>query len=131
MEENKTKTVLVDDTQKFMISKSARRLSERFNITNNTLTVDDIYNVSLGGFKKIGGVARDAIYNDLALATFYPIGSIVPYYTPNYIYNHYRLSIPQAQNSITWIYSIEDDSWTRAFRSNCNFTGQARWSYVS
>lgn len=95
------------------------------------ISVDDIYNVSLGGFKKIGGVARDAIYNDLALATFYPIGSIVPYYTPNYIYNHYRLSIPQAQNSITWIYSIEDDSWTREFRSNCNFTGQARWSYVS
>jgi hypothetical protein len=95
------------------------------------ISLDDIYNVSLGGFKKIGGVARDAIYNDIAQATFYPIGSIVPYYTPSYVYNHYKLCIPQGQNSVTWIYSIEDDSWTREYKSNCNFTGQTRWSYVS
>jgi hypothetical protein len=94
------------------------------------ISVDDIYNVSLGGFKKIGGVARDAIYNDLALATFYPVGSIVPYYTPSYVYNHYRLCIPQGQNTVTWVYSIEDDSWTREFKRNCNFTGQTRWSFV-
>ena len=95
------------------------------------ISVDDIYNVSLGGFKKIGGVARDAIFNDIAQATFYPTGSIVPYYTTSYVYNHYRLSIPQGANSVTWVYSIEDDSWTREYKSNCNFTGQARWSYVS
>ena len=95
------------------------------------ISVDDIYNVSLGGFKKIGGVARDAIYNDIAKSTYYPIGSIVPYYATNYIYNHYRLNIPQGNNTVTWVYSIEDDSWTREYKSNYIFTGVSRWSFVS
>lgn len=94
------------------------------------ISSDDIYNISLGGFKKIGGVARDAIYTDLAAATYYAIGSIVPYYANNYVYNHYRLNIPLGSNTVTWIYSIEEDSWTREFKSNCNFSGITRWSFV-
>lgn len=92
---------------------------------------DDIYNVSLGGFKKIGGVARDAIFNDLALANYYCIGSIVPFYQNNYVYNHYRLAIPQGNNTVTWCYCLEDDSWVREFKSNCTITGLTRWSYTS
>lgn len=92
---------------------------------------DDIYNVSLGGFKKIGGVARDSIYNDLAKASSPPIGTIVPFYSSNYIYNHYRLMINQGNNAVTWIYSIEDDSWQKEFKSNINFTGIARYCYTS
>jgi hypothetical protein len=94
------------------------------------ISSDDIYNVSLGGFKRIGGVARDSVYNDIYAATSNPIGSIVPYYQKNYVYNHYRLSIPQGQNNVTWIYSLEDESWQREFNSFKNFTGISRWSYL-
>lgn len=95
------------------------------------ISTDDIYNVSLGGFKKIGGEAKDDIYNDLALATYYAIGSIVPIYQNNYVYNHYRLAIPQGNNTVTWIYSIEENSWVREFKSNCTTTGQTRWVFTS
>lgn len=91
---------------------------------------DDIYNVSLGGFKKIGGVARDSIFNDLGLATGIPIASIVPYIQTNYIYNQYRLAIPIGRDMKTWVYSIEDDSWQPEFKRNVNPTGIARWSYI-
>lgn len=94
------------------------------------ISSDDIYNVSLGGFKRIGGTARDSIYNDLALNTGVPIASIVPYYQSNYVYNHYRLAIPQGNKSVTWIYSIEDDMWVRESNSNINITGITRWSYT-
>lgn len=91
---------------------------------------DDIYNVSLGGFKRVGGVARDSIFNDLYITTGIPIGSIVPFYQGNYAYNHYRLTIPQGNNNVTWIYSLEDESWVKEYNSNKNFTGISRWSYV-
>lgn len=91
---------------------------------------DDIYNISMGGFTRAGGVARDAIFNDLAATTGIPIASIVPYYNKNYVYNHYRLSIPQGNNNVSWVYSLEDQSWVREFNTNKNFTGIARWSYI-
>ena len=92
---------------------------------------DDIYNISMGGFKKIGNRARDAIFTDLISTTGIPIGSIVPYYAGNYIYNHYRLSIPIGKNNKTWIYSIEDDNWQLEAHTNKNFSGVTRWSYVT
>lgn len=94
------------------------------------IALDDIYNVSLGGFKKVGGVSRDAIFNDLAAATNIPIASILPQYSSNYVYNHYRLEIPQGPNSVRWRYSFEDDSWQRDSKSNTNFTGTSRISFV-
>jgi len=92
---------------------------------------DDIYNVSLGGFRRMGGGARDAIYNDIALATNNLVGSIVPYYQNNYSYNHYRLAVPINNDTVTWCYSFEDDLWTREFISNLNVAGNTRWSYTS
>lgn len=94
------------------------------------ISADDIYNVSLGGFNRIGGDARDAIYNDLAQATNVPIATIVPYYANNYVYNHYRFMIPQGDNTVSWCYAIEDKSWQREYKSNTIFTGIPRWSYV-
>jgi hypothetical protein len=94
------------------------------------ISSDDIYNVSLGGFKRIGGMARDAIYSDLAITTGFPIASIVPYYARNYVYNHYRLTIPQGNNSVSWVFSIEDEAWTKEYNSSKIFTGISRWSYI-
>jgi len=91
---------------------------------------DDIYNISLGGFKKVGGRARDAIFSDLSITTGIPIASIVPYYSGGYIYNHYRLTIPQGNNSKVWIYCIEDENWTSEFYTNKVFTGVTRWNYI-
>ena len=94
------------------------------------ISSDDIYNVSLGGFKRIGNTARNAIYNDLAQSTGVPIASIVPFYQGNYIYNHYRLAIPQGNNNVTWVYSMEDDMWVRESNTGKNMTGITRWSYT-
>jgi hypothetical protein len=94
------------------------------------ISSDDIYNVSLGGFKKIGSVSRDSIYNDLTLATGLPIACIVPYYSNNYLYNHYRLAIPQGGNNVTWIYSLEDESWQREYNTSKNITGISRYSFI-
>lgn len=94
------------------------------------ISEDDVYNVSLGGFNRIGANARDAIYNDLALASNTPIATIVPYYSNNYVYNHYRLMIPQGNNTVQWCYAIEDKSWQREYKSNTIFTGIPRWSYI-
>lgn len=91
---------------------------------------DDIYNVSLGGFNKIGGVARDAIYDDLNAAIGNPVASIVPYYKLNYVYNHYKLAIPQQNGTKIWNYSLEESSWQPEFKSNLFFTGRTRFSYT-
>lgn len=94
------------------------------------LSSDEIYNVSLGGFNKIGGTSLDAIYGDLSESVGIPLASIVPYYSNKYIYNHYRLAIPQSKGSVLWNYSFQDQSWVREFYSNINFTGITRWSFV-
>lgn len=94
------------------------------------ISVDDVYSVSLGGFKRVGGVARNAIYTDIAKATLPPVGTIVPYYQNNYVYNHYRLSIPVGNDSITWIYSIEDDSWQKDVKRNVNVTANTKWVFT-
>jgi hypothetical protein len=94
------------------------------------ISSDDIYNVSLGGFNRIGGTARDAIYDDLYQAVGYPVGSIIPYYQGNYVYNHYKLVIPQSGGTKIWNYSIEDSSWQPEFKSNTFFTGHSRYCYT-
>lgn len=94
------------------------------------ISEDDVYNVSLGGFKKIGGVARDAIFDDISAATGVAIGSIIPYYATNYIRNHYKLTIPQENDTVIWNYAIEEQSWERELKKNIIFTGIPRWSYI-
>src|SRR6266496_1544777 len=93
------------------------------------ISSDDIYNVSLGGFNRIGGMARDAIYKDLYAAIENPIGSIIPYYQLNYVYNHYKLVIPQAGGTRIWNYSIEDSSWQTEFKETTSYTGHSRYCF--
>lgn len=95
------------------------------------ISAEDIYNVSLGGFKKIGSRARDAIFSDLADTTGIPIGSIVPYYSGKYVYHHYRLSIPVNNDTREWVYSLEDDSWFFNFYSNKIFSSTTQWNYLT
>lgn len=92
---------------------------------------EEIYLLSLGGFKKIGGVARDSVMNDLAVATSTPVATIFPYYQRNYIYTTYMITIPMGHGSIVWTYSIEDESWQRANNINGIFTGRARYIQTS
>jgi hypothetical protein len=94
------------------------------------ISSDDIYNISLGGFKRIGGMARDAIFNDLYAAISAPIGTIIPYYQLDYIYNHYKLVIPQQGGTKIWNYAIEDDSWQPEFKSNVIYTGHTEYCYT-
>jgi hypothetical protein len=94
------------------------------------ISSDDIYNVSLGGFNRIGGMARDAIYTDLYQAVSNPVGSIIPYYQLNYVYNHYKLVIPQDAGTKIWNYSIEESSWQSEFKSNTSFVGHSRYCFT-
>jgi hypothetical protein len=95
------------------------------------ISSDDIYNVSMGGFKRIGAESRDAIYNDIGMATLNPIGSIVPYYSGQYIYNHYKLAIPINDHTIVWNFSIEDNSWQREIKTDTLYTSNTNWSFVN
>lgn len=76
------------------------------------IATDDIYELSLGGFQKIGGLARNAIYVDLANATGSPIASLFPAFSAGYPYLTYMLSIPLAGNvQKHWCYFVEDTAW--------------------
>jgi hypothetical protein len=94
------------------------------------ISSDDIYNISLGGFNRIGGSARDAIFSDLYQAVGNPVASIIPYYQLNYVYNHYKLCIPQTNGMKIWNYSLDDSSWQSEFKSNTFFTGHTRYCYT-
>lgn len=92
---------------------------------------EDVYLLSLGGFKQVGGVARDSIMNDLAAATSTPVATIFPYYQRNYVYMTYFLTIPIGLNSVVWRYSQEDQSWQRDFKLKGIYTGRARYIQTS
>lgn len=78
------------------------------------IATDDIYELSLGGFKKIGGKARNAIFSDIGQAVFSPLGSIFPAYGAQYPYLTYVLSIPMPGNKNQhWVYFVEDDCWMK------------------
>lgn len=88
---------------------------------------DDIYELSLGGFKKIGGKARNAIYTDLANAISLPIASLYPKYKPDYPYLTYKLNLPQpGGTSKVWCYFVEAECWFQ-WTENTGFeTGKSR-----
>lgn len=88
---------------------------------------DDIYNISLSGFKRVGGVARDAIYKDLEARTGTPIASIVPLVKRNYVYPTYKLDIPYGEGIKTWRFSIEDESWQPDYKLYGFATGKTNF----
>lgn len=92
---------------------------------------DDIYNMSLSGFKRVGGVARDAIYKDLEHRNGSPIASIVPLYKGNYVYPCYKLDIPFGEGTKTYRYSIEDDSWQVDYKPFGLVTGKTSFVAIS
>jgi len=76
------------------------------------VSTDDVYELSLGGFKKIGGVARNAIYVDLAAAIAPPISSMFPSFSLAYPYLTYKIAIPMpGQITKNWCYFVEADAW--------------------
>lgn len=95
------------------------------------ISTEDVYEISVGGFKNIGGEARDAIFADLAAATSGAIASIYPKFTNTYIYLCYDLSIPQGNSSVNWIFSFEDRSWTRWTFPGGIRTGNVRFNPIN
>jgi hypothetical protein len=94
------------------------------------ISSDDIYSVSMGGFKRIGDKVKNRLFNDIGQATAAPMASIVPYYASNYIYNHYKLAIPTGNDTKIWNYCIEEDSWQFEINYNALYSGQTNWVYV-
>lgn len=91
------------------------------------ISEDDIYNLTLGGFKRVGAAARDAIYADIASATGQPVAAILPKISRGYAYPIYKLMIPFGDGTKIWNYSIEDDSWQPDFKTFGNFTGRPQF----
>jgi hypothetical protein len=76
------------------------------------ISLDDIYELSLGGFKKIGGLARNAIYTDLNNSISTPVASMFPAYGGGYPYLTYKISIVLPGNIMkSWCYFVEADCW--------------------
>jgi len=92
---------------------------------------DEIYQLSLGGFERIGATSRDLVLNDLARATSTPVATIYPYYQKNYVYTTYMLTIPFGDSSIVWRYSIEDRHWTRSIKPKGIYTGRANFVQIA
>lgn len=88
------------------------------------ISEDDIYNISLGGFKRIGGNVVDDLFTDISNAIQPPIGCIIPRYSQNYLYNNYCLSIGQRGLNVNWRFSFDDESWVRETKINANYTGR-------
>lgn len=92
---------------------------------------EEIYELSIGGFKKVAGVALNAIFNDLAAATSNPVANILPYYSQNYIYPFYMLCIPIGADTKVWTYSLKEESWQPYFLRNAILTGRTRFASTS
>lgn len=78
------------------------------------IATDNIYELSLGGFKTVGGRARNAIFNDIGNAVSSPVASIFPAFGASYPYLTYVLTIPLPGNmNQHWVYFVEDDAWMK------------------
>jgi hypothetical protein len=95
------------------------------------ISTEEIYEVSVGGFKEIGGTALNAIYNDLANRSSSPLATIVPIYNPSYIYLQYVLMIPQGNDTSVWRYAIKDKSWQNDIYKNILFSGRPSFCAIS
>jgi hypothetical protein len=91
------------------------------------IAADDIYNISVGGFKNVGGVARDAIFADIAAATSTPLSTMIPKWTNRYSYLVYLLAIPFGPDTKFWMYALEDGSWVTWLKKNVTVTGRANF----
>lgn len=88
---------------------------------------DDVYNISIGGFKNVGGPARNAIFADLATATSTPVSAMIPKWSDQYAYLVYLLAIPMGADTKFWMYSLEDGSWVTWLRHNTTVTARANF----
>lgn len=91
------------------------------------ISSDDIYNISIGGFKNVGGVARDAIFQDLANASSTPLSTMVPKWSNGYSYLVYLLAIPFGPDTKFWMYALEENSWVTWVKRNVTITGRANF----
>jgi hypothetical protein len=75
------------------------------------IAADNIYSLSVTSANAIGGTARDAIFADLAAATFTPFANIAPIIQNGYVYLTYILLIPLGGFVRMYIYSFDDKNW--------------------
>lgn len=73
---------------------------------------DNIYSLSITNAQPIGGAARDAIYADIANATFQPFANIIPIFKAGYVYLTYMLMIPLNGLVRMYLYSFEEKNWS-------------------
>lgn len=88
------------------------------------VSTEEIYKVSINSFAPIGLGARDAIMADLALASATPVGSVIPAYAYGFIYLTYRISIPMGTFTRHYLFSVEDNQWSREDSPNVLVTGR-------
>jgi hypothetical protein len=74
---------------------------------------DNVYNLSVTSANSIGGTARDAIFADLAAATFTPFANIAPIFVDGFVYLSYILMIPLAGFVRMYIYSFDEKNWAQ------------------
>lgn len=77
------------------------------------ISFEDIYQVGPGMLKAIGGGSRDAIYVDLARASDAPKAAIERGFRLGFSYPIYHLRIPMGDRVRSYIYSFDDENWTR------------------
>jgi hypothetical protein len=73
---------------------------------------DNIYSLSVTNAQPIGGASRDAIFSDLAAATFAPFANIAPIIINGFVYLTYLLLIPLSGFVRMYLYSFEEKNWS-------------------
>lgn len=74
---------------------------------------EQIYQMTPSTMQPIGGGARDAIMADLAKATGSPKASIDRGWRLGHVYLTYHLRIPLTNSMRSYVYSLEDNNWSR------------------
>lgn len=94
------------------------------------VSTENVYMVQNYQFQPIGGLSRDAIFNDInsslqQIGSNQLIGTIAPAYKDNYVYTVYQLYIPLSSSgpTVMWQYSVELGYWERFVMTGERVTG--------
>lgn len=94
------------------------------------IAFEQVYQITPGGINPIGGGARDAIMSDLAKSTGSPKASIDRGFKLGYTYLNYHLRIPLANDTRSYVFSVEDNNWTSWTESGVWPTGQPNECWI-
>lgn len=95
------------------------------------ISSEGIYKLTPISLEDISSMALDNIYTDLRRAVSNVLAIITPYFSSNFIYPSYYLTIPVEEGTIHWLFYTKDSSWITWTTKDKVVTTTPRFVYVS